>query len=104
VVLIDPPLNGEVRAADCVTLNPAHPAVCAVDRAKAQPLDPLTEVVRANQNPGISYLDLTDYFCDERRCYGVVGHVVVYFDANHLNREFARTFAPMIAATIGLDP
>ncbi len=47
-------------------------------------------------------MDLTDYFCDERRCYAVVGNVAVYFDANHLNREFSRTLKPMIADALGL--
>jgi hypothetical protein len=103
MVLVDPPLNGYVRDQDCVVLNAADPTVCAVDRAKAQPQDPLTDVVRQIRDPMIGYVDLTNYFCDKRRCYGVVGHVVVYYDANHMNVEFSRTLEPMIAAAVGLD-
>jgi hypothetical protein len=104
VVLVDPPLNIDVRAVDCVALNPGDPARCAVDRPTAQPPDPLTEVARTTDDPQVSYIDLTDYFCDERMCYGVVGKVVVYFDANHMNVEFSRSLKPMIAAALGLRP
>jgi peptidoglycan/LPS O-acetylase OafA/YrhL len=102
VVLSDPPLNGSVREVDCVVINPADPRACAVDRDAAQPPDPLSEVARTTDNKRVSFADLTDYFCDERRCYAVVGNVAVYFDANHLNREFSRTLKPMIADALGI--
>jgi len=101
-VMVDPPLNGEVRAQECVQLNPADPLACAVDRATAQPPDPLTKAARSTRVRGVSHIDLTNYFCDERRCYSVVGNVVVYFDADHLNLEFSRSMKPMIAEAIGL--
>ncbi|MGQ0839653.1 acyltransferase family protein [Actinokineospora sp.] len=102
-VLGDPPLNGEVRPVDCVALTPQDPRACAVDRATAQPPDPLAEATAAVEDPNVRYVDLTDYFCDARRCYSVVGNVVVYYDANHLNLEFSRSLGPMIAAAMGLD-
>ncbi|MEU4803727.1 acyltransferase family protein [Actinosynnema sp. NPDC023587] len=104
VVLGDPPLNGEVRALDCVNLNREDPAVCGVDRDRAQPPDPLAQAARATGNTGVTYIDTTDYFCDARKCYGVVGGVVVYLDANHLNREFSRTLRPVIAEALGIAP
>jgi peptidoglycan/LPS O-acetylase OafA/YrhL len=103
VVLVDPPLNIDVRPADCVVLHRHDPVACAVDRALAQPPDPLTEVARSIRDPRVGVVDLTDRFCDERRCHAVIGGVVVYFDANHLNVEYSRTLAPMIAAAVGLD-
>jgi peptidoglycan/LPS O-acetylase OafA/YrhL len=101
-VMVDPPLNREVRAIDCVQLNPTDPLACAVDRAVAQPPDPLAEVARSTRMPGVSSIDLTKYFCDKRRCYAVVGNVVVYFDGDHMNLEFSRSMKPMIAEAIGL--
>ncbi len=101
-VLGDPPLNGEVRPRDCVALNPRNPITCAVDRATAQPPDPLGEAARQSTNPNVTYIDLTDYFCDQSKCYGVIGNVVVYYDANHMNLEFSRSLRPMIAAAMGL--
>jgi peptidoglycan/LPS O-acetylase OafA/YrhL len=101
-VLGDPPLNGDVRAANCVSLNPKNPLACAVDRAAAQPPDPLAAAVAAIANPRISYLDLTDYMCDAQKCYAVVGNVAVYYDLDHLNKEFSRSLRPMIAAGLGI--
>jgi peptidoglycan/LPS O-acetylase OafA/YrhL len=100
VVLADPPLNGAVREVDCVVINPDDPKVCAVDRKVAQPPDPLVEAARSTRMRGVRLVDLTDYFCDERRCYAVVGNVTVYFDANHLNREFSRSLKPMIERSL----
>lgn len=79
-VLGDPPLNGDVRSTDCVALNPNNPQVCAVDRNVAQPPDPLSLAAKQSTNPDVHLIDLTDYFCDRKKCYGVVGKVAVYFD------------------------
>ncbi|MEV4316268.1 acyltransferase family protein [Actinocrispum sp. NPDC049592] len=98
--LVDPPLNKDVRAVDCVTLNPRTPLKCAVERTQAQPPDPLTDIVKSYNDPNVAFVDLTDYFCDERKCYAVVGNVAVYFDANHMNLDFSRTLRPMIASVV----
>jgi len=103
VVLGDPPLNGEVRDHQCVALNPGDPGVCAVDRATAQPPDPLSEVARTSDNPRVSLADFTDYFCDERKCHGVVGNVTVYFDPDHLNAAFSRSLAPVLAQELNRE-
>lgn len=101
-VLGDPPLNGSVRPADCVVLNPHAPQACAIDRTVAQPPDPLAIATTSSRNPKVRYLDLTNYFCDRRRCYGVVGKVAVYYDASHLNLEYSLGLEPMIAAAAGI--
>jgi hypothetical protein len=100
-VLADPPFNDEVRSPDCVTLHPANPLACTAPRGQAHPSDPLVEVARKAANPGVSVIDLTDYFCDEQKCYSVIGNVAVYYDQNHLNSEFSRSLAPMIAKALG---
>ncbi|WP_406631180.1 acyltransferase family protein [Amycolatopsis sp. WGS_07] len=101
-VLADPPLNGLVRATDCVVLNPDDPRQCAVDRSIAQPADPLTAAARASTDPKVRLLDLTDYFCDQRRCYAVIGKVSVYYDANHLNLDYSLSLDRIIAAAAGI--
>ncbi|MCT2584363.1 acyltransferase family protein [Actinophytocola gossypii] len=98
VVLADPPQSVSVRSRDCVTLNPDDPLACAADRAAAHPPDPLTEVARTTDE--VTLVDLTDYFCDARRCYAVVGNVAVYFDGDHLNREFSQSLKPMLAEAL----
>jgi hypothetical protein len=101
-VLADPPLNGDVRATDCVVLNPSNPRACAVARTVAQPPDPLTLAARASTGPKVKLIDLTDYFCDQRRCYAVIGNVAVYYDATHLNLEYSLSLEKMIAAGAGV--
>jgi hypothetical protein len=71
-----------------------------VDRKVAQPPDPLGEVARSSRDPRVSIVDLTDYFCDDRKCYSVIGNVVVYFDPNHVNMEYSRSLTPILAAAI----
>ena len=46
------------RPVDCVALNPGNPSLCAVDRATAQPPDPLGEVARQSEDPNVTYVDL----------------------------------------------
>lgn len=95
-ILADPPLNGLVRDSKCVAINPADPLKCAVERSRAQPVDPLLGAVEAMAHPQVRLIDLTDHFCDTKLCYGVVGNVAVYYDANHLNGVFSRLMAPYI--------
>lgn len=95
-VLADPPLNGIVRDSKCVAMSPSDPRRCAVDRSTAQPADPLLGAVAAMAHPRVRLIDLTDHFCDTLRCYGVVGNVVVYYDANHINGVFSKLMAPFI--------
>ncbi|MFD2467440.1 acyltransferase family protein [Amycolatopsis silviterrae] len=101
-VLADPPLNGLVRPNDCVLLNPDDPRQCAVDRSVAQPPDPLTAAAKASTDPKVRLLDLTDYFCDQRRCYAVIGNVVVYYDPNHLNLDYSLSLDRVIAQAAGI--
>ncbi|WP_426990253.1 acyltransferase family protein [Pseudarthrobacter sp. Y6] len=100
VVLADPPYNVDVRTPDCAQLNAAEPLKCAVNRSDAAPVDPMVRAAERLQDPLLKLVDLTDYFCDSQRCFSVVGGVVVYFDANHLNGEFSRLLAPMIEERI----
>ena len=90
VPIADPPFNGEVRDPDCVTQQEDDPVACAVDRSSAQPTDPMMRA--ADRVDGVSPLDLTDYFCDDSRCYAVIGGLAVYYDADHLNLAYVRQF------------
>ena len=100
VVLADPPLNIDVRSAECVQLHADDPAECAVARNIAAPEDPMVSAAKKFESEALTLVDLTDYFCDSGSCYGVVGGVVVYYDANHLNKEFSQLLGPMIEAEL----
>ena len=104
VALQDPPFNVEVRDPDCVVLNRHDPVVCARPRAQAQPPDPIALAGARADDLAIHALDLTDRFCDAARCYAVVGGIPVYYDADHLNLEYARMLAPAIAEALEQVP
>ncbi|WP_282837173.1 acyltransferase family protein [Microbacterium flavum] len=104
LVIADPPYNGEVRSPDCVALNTGDPAACARPRSEAQPADPLVAAVSAVGDPRVALFDPTPYLCDDSLCYGVVGGIPAYYDADHLNLEYARLLAPMIEAALPLSP
>ncbi|HEX7308696.1 acyltransferase family protein [Lentzea sp.] len=95
-VFADPPYNRDVRSTSCVLLNRTNPKACAIPRERAQPPEPLGEVARTTSNPRVSVIDLTNYFCDNRLCYGVIGNVAVYYDGDHVNSEYSRTLTPMV--------
>lgn len=99
-VLGDPPFNQEVRSPDCVAVNQGDPLVCARPRAEAQPPDPLVIAADPAAVPGVVRIDLSDRFCDDASCYAVVGGVPVYYDADHLNLEYVRMLAPIIASAL----
>ncbi|MCL2735392.1 MAG: acyltransferase [Propionibacteriaceae bacterium] len=94
-VLGDPPMNSAVRDPDCVILHQRDPAFCAVPRDIAQPPDPMLEAADASQGTIVG-IDTTDLFCDQARCYAVVGGVTVYYDADHLNRQYVALLSPAI--------
>ena len=73
-------------------------AVCAVPRATALRGDPAVAVARTVRSAGrvARVVDLSDAFCDARRCFPVIGGALVYKDVHHLTAVFARTLAPLL--------
>lgn len=104
VAIGDAPLNGEVRGADCVTLNASDPLTCARPLAQAQPPDPIVLAAERVQDPRVQVIDFTDAFCDDSLCYAVVGGIPVYYDADHLNLEYVRLLAPRLGTTLDQMP
>ncbi|MDA0178925.1 SGNH hydrolase domain-containing protein [Solirubrobacter phytolaccae] len=97
VVIRDTPELAEDTLA-CVQRAEARPgSTCAVPRATALPPDP---AVAAAEQTGARTIDLSRYFCDETRCFPVVGGVVAYQDFTHVSAAFAVTLGPYLAAEI----
>jgi peptidoglycan/LPS O-acetylase OafA/YrhL len=95
----DPPLNREVRDPDCLLLNENDPMVCAASRAEAQPPDPLLAAAEAT-NGSVTGIDLTEFFCDENNCYASIGQIPIYYDPDHLNRQYAELLAPYLESRL----
>ena len=80
---------------DCVANNEADPTKCKVKRSDviAEP-SPFSLLKKVPEN--VTYMDVTDYYCDDNFCYPVVGNIITHFDSNHFTATFSRTFEPII--------
>jgi len=41
----------------------------------------------------VNLVDLSDYFCDAKRCYAVIGGASVYYDYDHMSNQFSASLA-----------
>ena len=101
-VLRDPP-DERATTHDCVTRAVKHdwnPGThCALPRRRALATD--ADITAAQQLGGrLKPIDLTDFFCDAKRCFPVVGGVLVHKDTDHLTQDFAATLGPYLLRAI----
>lgn len=73
---------------------------CSSPRSKALAADSQLTAAREMDSPNYVGLDMSDFFCDQKRCYPVVGEVLVYQDGNHQTPQFNRTLAPYLLEKI----
>lgn len=69
--------------------------VCAVPLARVLRPDPLVIAAR-RIGTRVQVIDLKRFQCSRRRCFPVVGGVLVHQDIDHLTREFATTLGPYL--------
>lgn len=50
----------------------------------------------------VHFVDLTDYFCDDKYCYAVIGNVITYRDKFHMGDLYASTLAEPLKQQIQL--
>jgi len=104
VVIHDTPrMRGSTQ--DCVAQaideqKPAGPA-CAQARSWAARPDPGIQAAALVHNHRMHTVDLTNFVCDAKKCYPVVGGVLVYRDENHITQTFASTLGPYLGKDLG---
>ena len=97
-----PTTMGEMMP-DCLARNRGDATACAHDRAEALGVDLQYEAAMTSSHPGVTGIDLTDFYCDDARCYAVVGQLPVYFDSDHITKPFAQTLSVALASQLVLD-
>jgi hypothetical protein len=102
-VVRDPPhSNGDT--ADCVSRAIAKrrsPALrCARPRARALLTDEAAIAAERTDSERVKLIDLSDFMCDEERCFPVVGGALVIKDIGHLTRTFSRSLGPFLGRAI----
>lgn len=78
----------------CLELNSI--SKCTMEREEAFLYDPQVAAVEKMATPLVKLIDLDKYFCELDVCKPVIGHAIVYRDANHLTNTFALTLSPFI--------
>jgi peptidoglycan/LPS O-acetylase OafA/YrhL len=96
IALSDNPAPGD-DPNKCLRYSAA--AECDVSREIALPGPDIFAKAAHAYRDGHS-LDFTALFCDEERCWVVIGGADVYRDQDHLTATFANTMGPFIADTI----
>jgi hypothetical protein len=73
---------------------------CDAPRDAALPPDPAVAAAR-DETARVRSIDLSRYFCDERRCPPVIGGALVYKDVeSHLTDVYAATLGPILRREI----
>jgi peptidoglycan/LPS O-acetylase OafA/YrhL len=75
------------------------PMDCGISRAESDELARSAreaEMEAVANVPNASTVDLSSYFCDERRCDPIIDGKMMYKDANHLNRLGSEYVAPAL--------
>jgi hypothetical protein len=104
VILRDTP-ETPVGTLDCVTRAMDHHERagprCAFPRGRAVAPDPAAVAARRIHDPRVRLVDLNGYICRRRRCFPVVGGVLVFKDTSHLTPLFATTLGPFLDRRAG---
>lgn len=80
-------------AAGTVDPGPA----CPQPRSYAIKRDTAVAAAARLRSPRYRSVDLTEFFCDRRECFAVIGGVRVYADSlGHLTQTYARTLGPYL--------
>jgi hypothetical protein len=69
---------------------------CLLPRSSALKLDTAVATVRSLRSRRYQSVDLTDFFCGSRNCYGVIGGVLVHSDVDHITAAYSTTLGPYL--------
>lgn len=101
VVIRDVPTAGTALGPDCVSQRGETAGACVAPATEVLPPDPQVEAVRLLADPRITAIDLTERFCLDGVCSGVVGSLPVFYDTDHVAASYARSLAPYLSSKIG---
>lgn len=79
--------------------NDGESDACSVEREKTISSIPAWEKL-SSPPENVTYVDYTDYLCNDETCPSVIGNIVGYLDKSHMTATFNKTFAPIIRKDI----
>jgi hypothetical protein len=102
-VLRDAPHSRDTTAG-CVSKAIArqrNPALrCSRPRVGALQPDEAAVAAERTDSERVHLIDLSDFMCDDKDCFPVVGGALVIKDIGHLTRTFSRTLGPYVGRAI----
>ncbi|MEU0514671.1 acyltransferase family protein [Amycolatopsis sp. NPDC006125] len=84
---------------ECVELRGADAPECNPPRADFYADEP-PWLFLDDVPPNVSFLDFSDYYCDEAVCPPVIGNVLVYLDDNHVGATYLGTMDTIVEQAI----
>lgn len=103
IVIRDTPSSppGHLRCiSQALSAGRAPGSVCGQSRRAAVGRDPLAAAARDLRSDRVRLIDLTDHFCDARRCFDVVGGALVHRDETHLTPAFSGSLGPYVVRAL----
>jgi peptidoglycan/LPS O-acetylase OafA/YrhL len=91
-VLRDIPTTNYRYGPQCLAVNVGKPLACANPRSKVLIDDAMMRAARSMHGQ-VNLVDLSNDFCDAKRCYAVIGGASIYYDYDHMANQFSATFA-----------
>ena len=98
-VLRDIPTTANRNGPQCLAVNAGKPQACANPRATVLIDDDMMRAARAMRRE-VNLVDLSDYFCDAKRCYAVIGGASVYYDYDHMSNQFSASLAAALLRSL----
>jgi hypothetical protein len=92
--------NTDTCVQNAIAAHRQAATACARPRGEALDRDPAVLAARRHP-PRVRVVDLTPFFCDSRRCFPVIGGVLVYKDSTHLTSVFGKTLGPYLLRALG---
>ena len=106
VIIRDNPKTAETGL-DCVerAISRGQDAGKACANRRSEVLRKDGAAIAASQLPANRFrvVDLTDFYCDRKLCYPVIGGVLVYADGNHQSPQWNQTLAPFALGALEGD-
>jgi peptidoglycan/LPS O-acetylase OafA/YrhL len=100
-VLADTPDIGSTPAL-CLSVNLDSADRCSGDRDAVLSSDIKSVELAATKSNGGTYVDTSDFICNNVTCPVVIDNLLVYRDAHHLTVEFSKALAPELTWLVGL--
>jgi peptidoglycan/LPS O-acetylase OafA/YrhL len=101
VVIAETPLFPATPAL-CLDKNLTSADECSIDKAEAIDATFAAANEQSSAMIGATYVDLTDYFCNEDTCGTIIGSTLIYRDSHHITVEYSRLLSEVLWGSIGL--